>query len=113
MRAPPAAFTLPNMTALDTVTETPLGGPSLVQERRLVTSIPGPRSQELLDRKAAAVAAGVGHTAPVHAVAAGGGVIAPQAPVQERGLELVVAIARPLDATEGLDSCVRHAGVHR
>lgn len=55
--------------------ETPLGGPTLPQERRLVTSIPGPRSQELLDRKAGAVAAGVGHTAPVHAVAAGGGVI--------------------------------------
>ncbi|NLP82944.1 4-aminobutyrate--2-oxoglutarate transaminase [Microbacterium sp. CFH 90308] len=52
-----------------------LGGPTLPQERRLVTSIPGPRSQELVDRKAAAVAAGVGHTAPVHAVAAGGGVI--------------------------------------
>ncbi|MFB7892575.1 4-aminobutyrate--2-oxoglutarate transaminase [Microbacterium sp. NPDC056044] len=55
--------------------ETPLGGPTLPQERRLVTSIPGPRSQELLDRKAEAVAAGVGHTAPVQAVAAGGGVI--------------------------------------
>ncbi|MBW9111252.1 4-aminobutyrate--2-oxoglutarate transaminase [Microbacterium trichothecenolyticum] len=55
--------------------ETPLGGPTLPQERRLVTSIPGPRSQELLDRKADAVAAGVGHTAPVQAVAAGGGVI--------------------------------------
>jgi 4-aminobutyrate aminotransferase/(S)-3-amino-2-methylpropionate transaminase len=55
--------------------ETPLGGPTLAQERRLITSIPGPRSQELIDRKAHAVAAGVGHTAPVHAVAAGGGVI--------------------------------------
>ncbi|WP_375385710.1 4-aminobutyrate--2-oxoglutarate transaminase [uncultured Microbacterium sp.] len=53
----------------------PLGGPSLPQERRLVTSIPGPRSQELLDRKAAAVAAGVGHTVPIEAVAAGGGVV--------------------------------------
>ncbi|MFH8249112.1 4-aminobutyrate--2-oxoglutarate transaminase [Microbacterium sp. B2969] len=63
------------MTAIDTVTATPLGGPSLPQERRLVTSIPGPRSQQLLDRKAAAVAAGVGHTAPIEAVAAGGGVI--------------------------------------
>lgn len=51
------------------------GGPTLPQERRLVTSIPGPRSQQLVERKAAAVAAGVGHTAPVHAVAAGGGVI--------------------------------------
>lgn len=63
------------MSAVDTLTETPLGGPTLPQERRLVTSIPGPRSQELIERKAAAVAAGVGHTAPVHAVAAGGGVI--------------------------------------
>lgn len=55
--------------------DVPLGGPTLPQERRLVTSIPGPRSQELLDRKADAVAAGVGHTAPVQAVAAGGGVV--------------------------------------
>jgi len=61
-------------SAIDTLT-TPLGGPTLPQERRLVTSIPGPRSQELLARKAAAVAAGVGHTAPIHAVAAGGGVV--------------------------------------
>ncbi|KAA9107682.1 4-aminobutyrate--2-oxoglutarate transaminase [Microbacterium rhizomatis] len=53
----------------------PLGGPSLPQERRLVTSIPGPRSQELLDRKADAVASGVGHTVPIQAVAAGGGVV--------------------------------------
>ncbi|MDN4491825.1 4-aminobutyrate--2-oxoglutarate transaminase [Demequina sp. SYSU T00068] len=52
-----------------------IGGPGLPQERRLVTAIPGPRSQELLDRKAAAVAAGVGHTAPISAVAAGGGVV--------------------------------------
>lgn len=63
------------MTATETVTATPLGGPALPQERRLVTSIPGPRSQELLARKAAAVAAGVGHTVPVEAVAAGGGVV--------------------------------------
>ncbi len=62
-------------SAADIITATPLGGPTLPQERRLVTSIPGPRSQELLDRKADAVAAGVGHTAPVQAVAAGGGVI--------------------------------------
>ena len=53
----------------------PLGGPTLPQERRMVTSIPGPRSQELLARKAAAVAAGVGHTVPIQAVAAGGGVV--------------------------------------
>ncbi|WP_029145820.1 4-aminobutyrate--2-oxoglutarate transaminase [Microbacterium luticocti] len=53
----------------------PVGGPSLPQERRLVTAIPGPRSQELLERKSTAVAAGVGHTAPIAAVAAGGGVV--------------------------------------
>ncbi|WP_106814760.1 4-aminobutyrate--2-oxoglutarate transaminase [Microbacterium timonense] len=62
-------------SAADTLIDTPIGGPTLPQERRVVTSIPGPRSQELIDRKAGAVAAGVGHTAPVHAVAAGGGVI--------------------------------------
>ncbi len=54
---------------------TPLGGPSLPQERRLVTAIPGPRSQEVLGRKSAAVAAGVAHAVPIAAVAAGGGVV--------------------------------------
>ncbi|MFT4212302.1 MAG: 4-aminobutyrate--2-oxoglutarate transaminase [Microbacterium sp.] len=53
----------------------PVGGPSLPQERRLVTAIPGPRSQQLLARKAAAVPAGVGHTVPIEAAAAGGGVV--------------------------------------
>ncbi|SIT68548.1 4-aminobutyrate--2-oxoglutarate transaminase [Microbacterium sp. RU33B] len=62
------------MSSTDTLT-TPVGGPSLPQERRLVTSIPGPRSQALLARKAAAVSAGVGHTVPIEAVAAGGGVV--------------------------------------
>jgi 4-aminobutyrate aminotransferase/(S)-3-amino-2-methylpropionate transaminase len=56
-------------------TATIVGGPALPQERRLVTSIPGPRSQELMARKAEAVAAGVGTTIPVSVVAAGGGVI--------------------------------------
>ena len=59
--------------AVDTAVS--LGGPALPQERRLVTAIPGPRSQQLLARKAAAVATGVGHTAPIQAVAAGGGVV--------------------------------------
>ena len=59
-------------TALETV---PVGGPTLPQERRLVTAIPGPASRALLARKAAAVSAGVGHTVPVEAVAAGGGVV--------------------------------------
>lgn len=52
-----------------------LGGPSLPQERKLVTAIPGPKSQELLARKNSAVAAGVGITLPVFTVAAGGGVL--------------------------------------
>ncbi len=51
------------------------GGPSLPQERRLVTAIPGPRSQEWAARKSAAVAQGVGTTMPVYAAAAGGGVV--------------------------------------
>src|SRR4051794_22033576 len=67
--------TLALMSTTDTITAPPLGGPALPQERRLVTSIPCPRSAELLSRKAAAVAAGVGHTVPIEAVAAGGGVI--------------------------------------
>ncbi|MBP1324943.1 4-aminobutyrate aminotransferase/(S)-3-amino-2-methylpropionate transaminase [Leucobacter exalbidus] len=52
-----------------------IGGPSLPQERKLVTSIPGPKSQELLARKNAAVASGVGVALPVSIVAAGGGVM--------------------------------------
>ncbi len=52
-----------------------LGGPTLPQQRSLVTAIPGPRSQELLARKASAVASGVAHTVPIEAVAAGGGVV--------------------------------------
>ncbi|MCD0486368.1 4-aminobutyrate--2-oxoglutarate transaminase [Streptacidiphilus sp. ASG 303] len=51
------------------------GGPSLPQERRLVTAIPGPKSQELQARKTAAVAAGVGTTLPVYVTRAGGGVV--------------------------------------
>ncbi|WP_034090198.1 4-aminobutyrate--2-oxoglutarate transaminase [Streptacidiphilus albus] len=51
------------------------GGPSLPQERRIVTAIPGPKSQELQARKLAAVAAGVGTTLPVYITRAGGGVV--------------------------------------
>lgn len=47
----------------------------LAQERRLVTSIPGPKSQQLLARKSAAVANGVGVTLPVFVTRAGGGVL--------------------------------------
>ncbi|MCK6067321.1 MULTISPECIES: 4-aminobutyrate--2-oxoglutarate transaminase [Microbacterium] len=62
------------MTLIDTPS-IPLGGPDLPQVRRLVTALPGPRSQDMLARKSAAVASGVGHTVPVAAVAAGGGVV--------------------------------------
>lgn len=65
------------MTLVDTprLTSTPLGGPTLAQERRLVTSIPGPKSRRLSERKAHAVSAGVGISLPVYVVAAGGGVL--------------------------------------
>jgi 4-aminobutyrate aminotransferase/(S)-3-amino-2-methylpropionate transaminase len=53
-----------------------LTGPgSVVQERRLVTEVPGPRSTALMARRAATVAAGVGTTLPVFVERAGGGVI--------------------------------------
>ena len=51
------------------------GGPSLPQERRLVTEIPGPESQLRLERKKAHVADGVGTALPIFVTAAGGGVI--------------------------------------
>jgi 4-aminobutyrate aminotransferase/(S)-3-amino-2-methylpropionate transaminase len=54
---------------------TPVGGPELPQERRLVTAIPGPRSLELFARRGAAVARGVSTMLPVFVEAAGGGVI--------------------------------------
>jgi len=65
------------MTSSSTTAPTPtvLGGPSLPQERRLVTAIPGPISEELMARKESAVASGVGTTMPVFAAGAGGGVL--------------------------------------
>lgn len=57
------------------VAAVPLGGPSLPQERRLVTEIPGPRSKEILSRKTSAVPTGVGISLPVFVTAAGGGVV--------------------------------------
>ena len=57
------------------MSELPLGGPSLPQERRVVTAIPGPRSQELHQRKLAAVAGGVGNVLPIYITAAGDGVV--------------------------------------
>jgi 4-aminobutyrate aminotransferase / (S)-3-amino-2-methylpropionate transaminase / 5-aminovalerate transaminase len=57
------------------VTDLLASSSSLVQERRLVTEIPGPRSRELMKRRAAAVSSGVGTTLPVFVEQAGGGVI--------------------------------------
>ncbi len=51
------------------------GGPALPQERRVVTSVPGPKSQELMARKQASVADGIGTVMPVFAKRAGGGVL--------------------------------------
>src|SRR4051812_10009804 len=51
------------------------GGPSLPQQRNVVTEIPGPESLARLERKRAHVADGVGTTLPVFVVAAGGGVL--------------------------------------
>ncbi len=53
----------------------PTGGPSLPQERRLVTAIPGPRSTELFARREDACARGLGTTLPVFIERAGGGVL--------------------------------------
>jgi 4-aminobutyrate aminotransferase/(S)-3-amino-2-methylpropionate transaminase len=47
----------------------------LVQERRLVTELPGPRSKELFARKQSAVSNGIGTTFPVFIERAGGGVL--------------------------------------
>ena len=50
-------------------------GPNLPQERKLVTSIPGPKSEALLKRRSEAVSAGLGMAFPVIVEKAGGGVI--------------------------------------
>ncbi len=60
------------MTLTDITT---VGGPTLPQHRKLVTAIPGPRSQDLQARKVAAVSGGVATMLPVYVVAAGGGVL--------------------------------------
>src|SRR5690349_485891 len=48
---------------------------SVEQRRHLVTELPGPRSRELMARKLAAVASGVGTTMPVFAARAAGGIV--------------------------------------
>jgi 4-aminobutyrate aminotransferase/(S)-3-amino-2-methylpropionate transaminase len=64
------------MTATPSISApTLIGGPSLPQQRRLVTEIPGPLSRERLARKSSEVARGVGVTLPVFVQAAGGGIV--------------------------------------
>ena len=50
-------------------------GPHIEQVRKLLTSIPGPKSQELIKRRAEAVSASLGMAIPVVVEKAGGGVI--------------------------------------
>ncbi len=57
------------------MTDSLAGGPALPQQRRLVTDIPGPLSLELLERKKAHVADGIGTMLPIFVASAGGGVI--------------------------------------
>ena len=53
-----------------------LAGPdTLIQELRLVTEVPGPRSRELTARRASAVSSAVGSILPVFVERAGGGVV--------------------------------------
>ncbi|MBB0246672.1 4-aminobutyrate--2-oxoglutarate transaminase [Streptomyces alkaliphilus] len=58
-----------------TTTTAPVGGPTVPQERRVVTEIPGPLSKEMWERKRAAVADGVGAVLPVFVSRAGGGIV--------------------------------------
>ena len=50
-------------------------GPNIPQERKLVTAIPGPKSQELIKRRSEAVSAALGMAIPVVIEKAGGGVL--------------------------------------
>ncbi|HWU45644.1 MAG TPA: 4-aminobutyrate--2-oxoglutarate transaminase [Humibacter sp.] len=63
------------MTVVEEPSAVRTGGPSLPQERRIRTAIPGPASRSWLRRKSGAVAASVSSALPVFAVAAGGGVV--------------------------------------
>jgi 4-aminobutyrate aminotransferase/(S)-3-amino-2-methylpropionate transaminase len=62
------------MTTLSATVPT-TGGPSLPQEIRLRTPVPGPVSRDLAARRTAAVSAAVGSSMPFYAAAAGGGVV--------------------------------------
>jgi 4-aminobutyrate aminotransferase/(S)-3-amino-2-methylpropionate transaminase len=53
----------------------PAAPTDLVQERRIVTELPGPRSRELFERRRSVVSDGVGTAFPVFIERAGGGVL--------------------------------------
>ncbi|MGO4205024.1 4-aminobutyrate--2-oxoglutarate transaminase [Rhodococcus sp. TAF43] len=59
------------MTAVHSI----VGGPHLEQVRRIVTDVPGPRSQELATRRRSALPAGLTSGANIYTAAAGGGVL--------------------------------------
>jgi 4-aminobutyrate aminotransferase / (S)-3-amino-2-methylpropionate transaminase / 5-aminovalerate transaminase len=50
-------------------------GPNIPQERRILTAIPGPKSQEIIKRRSEAVSASLGMAIPIVVEKAGGGVI--------------------------------------
>jgi len=60
-------------STMDPMTPTPAS--AIDQQRKLVTAVPGPRSQELHARKAAAVSSGVGVVLPAYVERAGGGIL--------------------------------------
>jgi len=49
--------------------------PTVPQQRRVVTEVPGPRSRALMDRRRSAIPAAVGTTLPVFAARASGGIV--------------------------------------
>ena len=49
--------------------------PPIVQARRLVTELPGPRSRQLTNRRRAAVASGVSSVLPIYVEAASGAIV--------------------------------------
>jgi 4-aminobutyrate aminotransferase/(S)-3-amino-2-methylpropionate transaminase len=61
--------------SINTSTPPGLGGPSVPQQRRIVTDIPGPASRALLERRQRSVARGLSHVLPVFVTAAGGGIV--------------------------------------
>ncbi|WP_437386175.1 4-aminobutyrate--2-oxoglutarate transaminase [Plantibacter flavus] len=60
---------------LDTTNQTTASAPSVTQERRIVTAVPGPRSQALHARRQAVVSDGVSSVLPVYIERANGAIV--------------------------------------